>query len=568
MARENEPRVLVAPAGHGAGSGAAHLRLAPLVVHGESEYVRRCTGFPDGARNMGIHIQAGRGSGKSILMGRLLALYDFLRGLPVVIFDPVGATIDNFLDALSRIDVADQEAFGLPRRLLYVDMAGGERVVPFPLYYRAGDESYYEIARRLPSVIQMLDPALSNAPILGQNALESFAVDAGMVLSALGYQITEASDLLVHPDRWEARLKQAAKVEPCVAGAVDFFLSDYMQRSPGARSRDAGSFLTKTKVFDRDPTSRAMFGVSTPGIDWASVVRERQVVLLDFRRELDPARRRFKMLWAFQTLFDFIKRRGRTRSGAISVIVDEITELTGVEREDEVNEFARALNELTNVYMRNCMVWLTLAHQEPWQVGAYTRRTLMSLGTQILGVTSDMDAALAMARQYFSFEPDWIRRYEPVWMSGPMGAFVVDYRPVEFTVEEQQYLTSEFFKKLRTFQFLVRPSASEGDMSGRIRPVDIRPIVAGHWLNEAFVESVRAELAAVTGVSTAKAVAEIEGRLERRIVGQKGKKRLRAAEKRARYGSRKMPPREGEALDTMEDDIDYDEFIDPRPDGR
>jgi len=432
-------------------------------------------------------------------------------------------------------------------------------------YYRGGQESHYEVARRFPAVVQMLDPALANAPILGQNALESFAVDAGMVLAALGYQITEASDLLLHPERWEERLHKAGRVDSFVARAADFFLSDYLQRPLAGRSRDAGSFLTKIKMFDRDPTSRAMFGVSKPGIDWAEVVRGRKVVLLDFRGEQDPSRRRFKMLWALQTLFDFIKRRGRTRSEPVSVIVDEITELTGVEREDEVNEFARQLNELTNVYMRNCMVFLTLAHQEPWQVGGYTRRTLMSLGTQILGVSTDMDAALEMARQYFAYEPNWIRRLEPIWMSDMAGPYVVDYRPVDFTVEEQHYLSSEFFKKLKPFQFLVRPSAAEGDMSGRIRPVDIRPIVAGRWVNEEFVESVRAELAAVTGVSTTKALAEIEGRLERRLEGRRKRGRLRAAEGRGRYGGEEMPARGRGGPGTMDDALDYDEFRDPLP---
>jgi hypothetical protein len=47
---------------------------------------------------MGIYLPAGRGTGKSRLLGRKIAIQDFLAGFPQVIFDPVGATIDNFLD--------------------------------------------------------------------------------------------------------------------------------------------------------------------------------------------------------------------------------------------------------------------------------------------------------------------------------------------------------------------------------------------------------------------------------------------------------------------------------------
>lgn len=39
--------------------------------------------LPDRSRNMGIHLMAGKGSGKSRLLGRVLAWLDFLRGVPV-----------------------------------------------------------------------------------------------------------------------------------------------------------------------------------------------------------------------------------------------------------------------------------------------------------------------------------------------------------------------------------------------------------------------------------------------------------------------------------------------------
>ena len=45
---------------------------------------------------MGIYLLAGRGTGKPRLLGRKIAMQDFLAGFPQVIFDPVGATIDNF----------------------------------------------------------------------------------------------------------------------------------------------------------------------------------------------------------------------------------------------------------------------------------------------------------------------------------------------------------------------------------------------------------------------------------------------------------------------------------------
>ncbi len=95
---------------------------------------------PDAARSMGLHVMAGRGSGKSRLMGRMIAWPDFLRGVPTVILDPNGPTIDNFLDKVVRQPRAIQEQ--LWPRVRYVDMAAdNDRVVPFPLYYRKGSSS-------------------------------------------------------------------------------------------------------------------------------------------------------------------------------------------------------------------------------------------------------------------------------------------------------------------------------------------------------------------------------------------------------------------------------------------
>jgi hypothetical protein len=36
------------------------------------------------------------------MLGRKIAMQDYLAGFPQVIFDPVGATIDNFLDKVIR----------------------------------------------------------------------------------------------------------------------------------------------------------------------------------------------------------------------------------------------------------------------------------------------------------------------------------------------------------------------------------------------------------------------------------------------------------------------------------
>ncbi len=90
------------------------------------------------------------------------------------------------------------------------------------------------------------------------------------------------------------------------------------------------------------------------------------------------------------------------------------------------------------------MVWLTLAHQELFQLDERIQQSLMSLGTQILGVTSDRKAALALAQQLYPYDPTKVKRFEPVY-NGRGIASVFGGRTVDYTIQEQQYLASNEF---------------------------------------------------------------------------------------------------------------------------
>ena len=132
-------------------------------------------------------------------------MQDYLAGFPQVIFDPVGATIDNFLDKVTRflqyIPAAERDLFW--DRIIYVDMSGkGGCITPFPFYYRIGTErSLLEITERYLQTIIKSNPALFQAQVLGWPPLHRIGVYTGMVLAALGYQITEAEHLLRQPEQ-------------------------------------------------------------------------------------------------------------------------------------------------------------------------------------------------------------------------------------------------------------------------------------------------------------------------------------------------------------------------------
>jgi hypothetical protein len=434
-----------------------------------------------GSRSMGVYLLAGRGTGKSRLAGRKIAPGDFFAGFPQVIFDPVGATIDNFLDSvigqLQYIPAADRHLFW--DRIMYVDMSGkGGSIVPWPLYYRIGTErSLLEIAERYLQTIIKSNPDLFHAQVLGWPPLHRIGVFCGMALAALGYQITEAQRLLTLPEQFLPRLVHAQQHFPELAEVIAFFRDEYIPMREADRHRLTTPFLDKIFTFTLDPTLQAMFGAKEPGIKWDDdVVRKKQTVLLDFRHEQDEEMRRFKLLWAFDYLYSWIKTRGRSDDNPFGVIIDEFAHMTQ-QITDGANPLAKELDEFINVYMRQHTIWFTAAHQELYQIDEQLRNTMLSLGTYILGGTSSMAAARDLADALFSRDPWWVKYWRPVYGGNERRIYgVIAEEPEFMPLEEQTELFAQRIKGLGRFQFLLRPAIAEGHIGSEVLPLTIRDL--------------------------------------------------------------------------------------------
>src|SRR4051812_5318081 len=118
--------------------------------------------------------------------------------------------------------------------MVYVDVgAKGDYPVSFPIYYRQADETLAEISQRYLDVIKKLDPALQSASVMGFNAILRVGRPTGMVLSALGCQVTEAEDLLTRPKAWLPRIEQVSGDNDELLPALAFF-----RQYAGLPSRD------------------------------------------------------------------------------------------------------------------------------------------------------------------------------------------------------------------------------------------------------------------------------------------------------------------------------------------
>ena len=464
-----------------------------------------------------VLITGGSGSGKTLMAGRHIIWPLFKDGHAVAVFDPLGPLSDTVIWKFLMQKVGWQRAN--VHRLKYINKRPQktENVIPTPLYHRMAEhDSLATIGRRPLDMFIKSDPSLANAPILGLNQLETVGTYVGMVCSALGLQITEIPNMLRSPKNWLTPIRNAVEVYPELAPALEFFNGLAQIKKRGELDMQIKSFLSKIEKFCLDPVTRAMYGASDPGIDWEKAVAENWLVIYDYRHVTNIQERIFASQVDLNYLLDFIKYRGAGRHKPVYMAIDELAALfpvVGLAAE----QMSADLDALINQYARNYRLFLCpLTTQELYQYSHYPRlaKTLLSLNTQFHGVTSDPESARFLAERFYVYDPDWNRRWDPVYMSGFMGEInIVDWTPVPFTVDEQLELRAQKFKTLHPLQFYARVSTKEGSLQGPILKASIQDLDKDLFPDFEMVAQARELLSERVGVNVQEVVAEIEERM-------------------------------------------------------
>jgi hypothetical protein len=302
------------------------------------------------------------------------------------------------------------------------------------------------------------------------------------VLAALGLPITHAENLLRHPEEWQRNgtFAEAIRRNPQAAPSVVFFQEEFIPARPAERRRLLNPYFEKIFTFSLDVNLRCQFGALKPGIDWEEVEEEGLTVLLDFRDETDPEMRRFKLLWVFSSLYEFIKRRGR-REMPLAVTIDEFSAMA-YKVTAGTNPLAAMLDEFIQQYLRGQNIWLTVAHQSIEQIDEQVRNSLLSLGTYMFGRVATPAEARILADVLFKRDPYLVKHWRKVWGTEPItlgGRYagsvnvVIDYEPEFMPLEEQQELFAQHLTEQGLFEFLCRPAIREGEVSKTVIPISI-----------------------------------------------------------------------------------------------
>jgi hypothetical protein len=463
-----------------------------------------------------LNLSGASGSGKSLgvgkdLLPRLFLLKEKVGG---PILDPTGSLSDYFFDWLLQytdgMPVSEWEKYW--RRVRYVDMACRDGyVAAWPFYYRWDEQQgLYQTASKFPEIIKRIDPHLMSSSIEGFNALKKIGINAGMILAALDFQITEAEDLLRNSKtpRWKQLFAEA--VERCSEAepAVDFFKEKYNQMKADVQERRTGSFMNKID-FLKDPVQRALYGASQRGIDWPETEDQGIFDFIDYRH-VPSGLRMWALMGVFQDWLDYIKWRGPGRHKPCLLVIDELTQMTMHDSQAGL-VFADDLSELINVISRGYSVWGVYMYQGLWQMGQNQKMkdTLLACANHALGVCTDIHSALALAEEFYPYQACEYKWTEPVFAGSPPTE--IHRRKVPFSVPEWYHHMSQHFTRLGRFRFLVRPARAEGDITGMLQPMSLEHLV-GRWVNQERVAHVRQLLAARDGVPISEILAEIEQR--------------------------------------------------------
>jgi len=289
--------------------------------------------------------------------------------------------------------------------------------------------------------------------------------------------------------------------------AADYFLREYPSLQPREREQQTMSFRRKVAMYRLDPILRAQYGADRPGIDWREVVEKRLCVLFDYRTIESHEQKRFGVLWVFQQVMELIRLRGPGRHWPMALLIDELTFLLGNKdaRDDPV---AEDLEELIARLARNHRVWVTLCHQELNQVSERVGNILMTMGSQVFGSTSEVEAAETVAGRFYRYDPHRVKKQDPIYDRGA----VIDYRSTEYSRPEQTYLNATKILDLQKFTFLVAACQEEGTMPTSLRRISIEGVDRGQYVDSARVDRIRRMLMERDGRKVSDVLAEIAAR--------------------------------------------------------
>jgi hypothetical protein len=494
-------------------------KRAPAPLLGGTEKTRSVL-LNSNARTGGLFVLGASGAGKSRWLGRQLCFQDAVNGVGTVVFDVVSGCLSNFLDKCLYLSVPEHKE--LRSRIRYLNLSGLDGSVPsFPMLYRRREgESLHTQASRIADLIRQTDRKFADATIYGLKRAEPLLTAVCKVLAALELPLSHADDLLLNPEGWVDRMQKAVAINPEAKSGQKELLS-YMSLSKKEREIRSEPFRNRLHLIRHNEVIRAMLASTRrPTIDWEEVCYTGQIVLVDLSDHMSKAARELCLFWVWNSLQEYIRSRKSTgrRHPPLSCVVDELAFfIEGANL--NTDEIAAEFSLLTNHYMRNANIWLTVATQYLSQLPEELRDSCLHLKNHLIASsTSDPEQAKQLARRFLTLELDpWrVKYWKRVWGSdnyrGQSTYYVIDQEPVFLSLEEQEHELSRRFMELPHGSWLFAGAKGEGEQAQGLRRVSTRNLDRNQFDTCHFkeIERLKSYLMARDGIPIADVLKELE----------------------------------------------------------
>ncbi len=469
----------------------------------------------DAARTLGVRVVGEPGSGKSVLLALCFCFLDFVRGLPVIIWDFNG----NLIDVLWKLilDQGQRTVEAMQERIRYVAVNHPDYAYGLPFYHWEQGDDAFTVAQRPLEVFLKLSPSLKEASILGEASLLQVGSAVGQLCASMSdgnqgiWQITEGLDALLHynDSLWKGIMTQ---VEPAVPDAVRFFRESYGQWDRETQRNRRWAFEGRCWPYLSSRTLRAMVGQAKPSISWNEVLAKGLCVMYDFRHVHDAAVRDALSLMLMESVTEFVERRGVHARSPLTIVFDEMPVLL------ENPAVEPDLRRLINRY-RAMKVWPVVAHQSLNQISPELRQSMWSFGNQIIGKQLNIDDCLEVVRNLIAMDP-----YRIKW-----PAQREDQMPVGMPTQDQERELAAWLQRRAGRQFLVRRYYDEETPDPSVRFIARTPDVGA--LERVSVDQV--EAAKETNLKLFArpiddVLREIAARLPKRVTPQQDRPQLSA----------------------------------------
>jgi hypothetical protein len=474
---------------------------------------------------LGAVWRGARGSGKTLGLSRATIVPLFLGGATVVALDPLGALATDVLWCLTRLD--PKRYPNIWDRVVYAPLGGyADHVLSTPFLSQRGEEDLESRAQRPISLWLRLSPELERAPLLGAGKLRTVGRDVLMLAEAMGLELVDVEDLLLHPDRYRERAERARRAHPwALEGPAEWYLETYSKLAAKQRDMEVGALLSRVTPYARSEGLAAQYGGDGWDVPLERIAeRGQRLILLDGRHLAGDDERRTAIAWLFRQVLEVVGGLGPSRAAPVFLVIDELAVLIGQGNPLLEDDFDRLVQ-----IGRNYSVGSIVGYQEYNQLSVRMNNILGQLGCQFYSSTTDEDAAEDLARRFDPYSPFWVKETRPMFAQDQArNPYVIHEVPVYFSVQEQLEMAKRRYMKQPKLRFLAGISPKEGEPPTSLRTINLEPFARyWGWPEQGCVDEARRRLVMAHG----RPIEDVLDAIRRRRNGAEQKPEARAPDR-------------------------------------